>query len=200
PVQPPATAVEILEQLTLQAFEVAAVLLGLDAGHPEQPGGGHALTRQVLDERHAVLGAGDQDRTQRRREDAVAEDARAEVGQPRDETLAGGVGVAGRRRRGPQGTDRAVDGAIAREIVAAGCAGRHVGLHPLGRRLSRLPRRRGDEVRLDRDTHPRLAGHRVDSVRGWTWPSRVVRILRSAWKTWARALSGEHSRLCPMAS
>ena len=37
-----------------------------------------------------------------------------------------------------------------------------------------------------------------DSIPIGRWPSRLRRILRRAWKTWARALSSEQERLAPI--
>ena len=65
-----------------------------------------------------------------------------------------------------------------------------------------VARRGGDQIGLDLQTALRFALHRGCSVvvGGSALTSRLSRILRSAWKTWARALSDEQSRLCPMAS
>src|SRR5439155_649439 len=57
-----------------------------------------------------------------------------------------------------------------------------------------------EERGLDLLAHGRLACHRSSLPTGSSYPFRLRRILRRAWNTWARALSGEQARLRPMAS
>ena len=182
PVEVRAATLDELAQLTVQLIELGATLLGLDPGLAEQARAGGAAATQILDQRHAVLGDGDEDRPERRRRHAIAHQPRAQIGQSLDQSPARVLGVGG-RQRGAQIADHRLDRAVVRVVVPAGRALGDVRLHPAGRRGHGFAGRRGDQVRLDRDTGRRFAGHRVDSVRGSTWPSRLVRILRSAWNT-----------------
>ena len=148
PGEPAAPPLHEVEQLTVEPLDLRAVLDRLDARHAgEARVGKVAAAHEVLDARHALLRARDQDRAERRREDAVDERAAAEVRQPRLEALAHGR-LDGRGRLAPD-PDGAVDRAIAGELPAARCAGARVRLHAGRGRGVRLAGRRGDERRFD---------------------------------------------------
>ena len=87
------------------------------------------------------------------------------IGQPRDQALARGIGVAGRRRLGAQRADHRIHRTIARQLVAARPATGHVRLHARGLAVRRLADAGGDQLGLDLDTTLGLA-HRMGSVRG----------------------------------
>src|SRR5207302_7938706 len=191
---------EVIHQMALEALELRP------AGHcihPLAPGKPRGAQRraavQVLDERDAVLGAPDEDVAEGRREDAIRQATLLEIRQPRLEP-----GARLRERVGGRGhvqTARdVIDGAVAAEVLAARRAGVHVVMGPLGRARLRVPRRRGDEIDFDRAAGRGLGSHRTLSIVGSSWPLRPCRIFFRAWNTWARALSGEHSRLRPIAS
>src|SRR5207247_2018906 len=104
------------------------------------------------------------------------------------------------RRRSAPHAHGALDRAVADKVLAAACARARVRLDARRRRAVRVADGGGDERRLDLLAHGRLARHLSSLPSGSSYPLRLRRILRRAWNTWARALSGEQSRLRPMAS
>src|SRR3989449_1377542 len=200
PVEIAPAARDVVEQLPLQALELRPALDGLHAlvaGEPRgaQRGGG----AEVLHHRDAVLRAADEDVTERRREDAIRHAALPEIREP---ALQPGARLRHRLRR----RDRAqpardlIDGAVPAEFLAARRAAVEMAVDALRGAGLRVPRRRGDEIDFDRAAGRVLGSHRTLSIIGSSWPLRPSRIFFSAWNTWARALSGEHSRLRPIAS
>src|SRR5262249_12622525 len=156
---------------------------------------------QVLHQRDPVLGARDQDVAERRREDPVDEHAPAEVGEPGFEPRARFRRiVANRPVLAADLADRALDHAVPVEIRAARRAAGEVLVDGAARVAIRVSRRRRDEVGFDRATGGMRKGHQAVSMRGVATRSSLMRILRSAWNTFARALSAEQSRLWPIAS
>src|SRR5262249_39019152 len=148
------------------------------------------------DQRHAVLRTRDQDVPEWRRKDSVHEHATAKVGKNRFEARASPWLVLARLPVGAADVaDRALDHAVPRELRAARLAPGEVLLDATARVPIRVSGRRRDEVRFDRATAGVRGGHDAVSMRGLATRSSVRRILRSAWKTWARALSAEQSRL-----
>ena len=159
PGEPAAPPLHEVEQLSVEPLDLRAVLDRLDARHAgEARVGKVAAAHEVLDARHALLRARDQDRAERRREDAVDERAAAEVRQPRLEALAHGR-LDGRGRLAPD-PDGAVDRAIAGELPAARRAGARVRLHAGRGHGVRLAGRRGDERRFDLEAGRGLSSHR----------------------------------------
>ena len=193
PLEPRALVLEVLHQLAIEDLDVRAVLDRLDARRAEQPRAPRVPPGQVLDERHALLRPRDEEGTEGRGEDAVQQRPLPEVGQARLQARARRV----RRRRGraPPRGHRPAEVAVARERRAARGAGGAVRLH--ARRLSggAVARRRGGQGGLDLEARARRSAHRVTPGAGISCPSRPRRILRRAWKTCARALSDEQSRL-----
>src|SRR5712692_4422979 len=199
PAEPAAPAVQVFEEVAVERLDLSAVLDRLDAREvrearmPEVAPAG-----EVLDPGDTLLGTGDQDRAERRREDAVHEGAAPEVGEPDLEARARRL-LGGRGRPAPRADD-AADRAVAREIPAAGYAGAGMRLDARRRRAVRVTDRGREERGFDLYAHGRLARHFSSPPGGSSKPFRLRRILRRAWNTWARALSWEHSRLRPMAS
>src|SRR5207247_702973 len=152
----------------------------------------------ILDARYALLGPRDQNGAERRGKDPVEERAASEVGETRRQALARQL-FGGRRRAAPH-AHGALDRAVADKVLAAACARARVRLDARRRRAVRVADGGGDERRLDLLAHGRLARHLSSLPSGSSYPLRLRRILRRAWNTWARALSGEQSRLRPMAS
>src|SRR5260370_29091602 len=90
--------------------------------------------------------------------------------------------------------------AIARELLATLAAPVHVRADALDRVRRRLAHGRGQQVRLDLPAARRNLAHGRASVSAESSRSRPFRIFRSAWKTWARALSSEQRRLVPISA
>src|SRR5437762_9406801 len=191
---------EVIHQIALQTLELRPAGHRLYALGPGEPRGAQRRAAvQVLDEGDAVLGATDEDVAERRREDAIRQATLLEMRQPR---LEPGARLRERvRGRGDVQTARdVIDGAVSAGLLATRRAGVHVAMGALGGAGLRVPRRRGDEIDFDRAAGRVLGSHRTLSIIGSSWPLRPCRIFFRAWNTWARALSGEHSRLRPIAS
>ncbi len=113
PVEAGATALQILDQLGAQRLGGGRVLDRLLAEEAAHVAAERARGREVLHERHAHLGAADQERPEGRREDPEAHHAGAEVGQARGELGPRQRGVVARQRTAPRRVHQAVHRAIA---------------------------------------------------------------------------------------
>ncbi len=201
PLEPRPAPLQVLHQLGAQPLGGRAVLHRVLAQHPPYAHAERVSVRQVAHHRHPLLGPSDEDAAERGRKDAEAHQPRARVGQRGGELGPRQRGVLVVQRGTPQRADHAVDRAVAGQLLAALPAHRHVGLDALDRRGARFPHRRGEQIRLDVSAahgpaaRRRHRAHDRGSVGGGRWPSRPRRTLRSAWNTWARALSSEHRRL-----
>ena len=199
PLEPVPPALDVLEQVSVQRLDLGAVRERLDGLVAVEPRMGEvAAAGEILDARHALLGPRNQDRTERRGKDPVEERAAPEVGETRRQALARQL-FGGRGRPAPH-AHGALDRAVADKVLAAACARARVRLDARRCRGVRVADGGGDERRLDLLAHGRLALHLSSLPSGSSYPFRLRRILRRAWNTWARALSGEQSRLRPMAS
>ena len=182
PLEPGASALDILEEVAVERLDLGAVQERLDALLAAQPRMGEvAAAGEVLDTRHALLGPRDQDGTERRGKDPIHERAAPEVGEARREAGADQL-FRGRRRPAPR-AHGAVDRPVAREILAAGRAGPHVGLDARRGRGVRVADSGGDELGFDLLAHGRLAHHLSSLPSENSDPFRLRRILRRAWNT-----------------
>jgi len=118
----------------------------------------------AVNEAHTLLGATDEDASQRRREDPETHQARAQVREPRGELRAREGRVVVAERRAPQRVHHALEGAVVRELLPAEAAGGHVGFHAPGRGGFRLTGGDAQEVRLDRAAQGMLRAHDRDSI------------------------------------
>src|SRR5262245_23620291 len=156
---------------------------------------------QVFDHRHAFGGAGDQDRTEWRREHAEREQPAPEVSQTRFQLGPRQRGIDGRHRRSPHIGDESIERTIPMELLATLGTTGDVLLDDLDRRRQRLAYAHRHQPGLDLATRRRLcAAHRADSVGIPLRSSSPRRIFLSAWKTCARALSAEQVSASPIAS
>ena len=165
PLQTRAIAAQIFHELAVERLDLGAVLLQLDPGDPTQPRRAQIDSAvEVLDERHPVLRARDENPAERRGEHTVGHQARFQIGEPRLQSLPRAGHAFGRRRRASERAHDALDLAIAVILAAAGAARVDVLLDATCRSGLGVARRRGDEVRFDLHAYLRFTLHRGRSM------------------------------------